>query len=101
MLVANGVIAVDGHWESGHASPAFESLDTALAWCEQHFKKVRILRENAAEQLLLTIGAVLETLVSHVPSQPRVQDKMGRFMCNEKGSDNANVLQCKSHSTRL
>lgn len=41
MLIANGVIALDGQWEGGRGCPAFESLDGALAWCEQHFKQVR------------------------------------------------------------
>jgi STAS domain len=48
MLVANGVIAVDGRWEGGRACPAFESMDAALAWCEAHFKKARRPRQPAA-----------------------------------------------------
>lgn len=40
MLVANGVVAADGSWESGRGCPAFESMDAAMVWCEEHFKQV-------------------------------------------------------------
>jgi anti-anti-sigma regulatory factor len=40
MLIANGVIAWDGQWEGGRGCPAFDSMDAALAWCEEHFKQV-------------------------------------------------------------
>lgn len=41
MLVANGVVSADGSWESGRGCPAFDSMDAAMVWCEEHFKQVR------------------------------------------------------------
>eukprot|EP00892_Ulva_mutabilis_P001349 jgi/Ulvmu1/11214/UM072_0051.1 len=43
MLVANGVVAADGFWESGRGCPAFESMDGAMVWCEEHFKQIATL----------------------------------------------------------
>jgi hypothetical protein len=43
MLMANGVVARDSAWEAGGAFPAFETLDAALLWCEEHFRVVCIL----------------------------------------------------------
>jgi hypothetical protein len=41
MLAANGVIAPSAAWEDAASCPAFESLDEAILWCENHFKEVR------------------------------------------------------------
>lgn len=39
MLVANGVVSADGSWEAGRGCPAFDSMDAAMVWCEEHFKQ--------------------------------------------------------------
>lgn len=41
MLVANGVVSADGSWEAGRGCPAFDSMDAAMVWCEEHFKQAR------------------------------------------------------------
>lgn len=41
MLVANGVVSEDGLWEAGRGCPAFDSMDAAMVWCEEHFKQAR------------------------------------------------------------
>ena len=58
MLMANGVIAADGAWEGGRGCPAFETLDAALLWCEEHFRKARALSPLfSPQQSLSTVQA--------------------------------------------
>jgi hypothetical protein len=61
MLVANGVVARDGAWEAGRGCPAFESMDAALVWCEEHFKRIALLSgllDDLSTQVL-ALGDVL------------------------------------------
>ena len=51
LLASNGVIAQDGSWERSAGCPAFDSLDAALLWCQEHFQQVAVahgLVENLA-----------------------------------------------------
>jgi hypothetical protein len=66
MLVSNGVITVNGVWEGGAGSPAFESMDAALVWCQEHFQQVAVLHhliEDFAGQELTLEAAMRMHLV--------------------------------------